>query len=116
MKEKSRNKLIGIGYICMVIAIIFLGTSYIINHKSHTTEQTYVDVKIVAEYFNKKTISTRNIDTEIIVEYKDQLYTLYDYDTYRDYHNRVDETVKAKIKITKYSDGTEKVQIIKLIS
>lgn len=97
---------------------MFLGTNYIINHKSHITEFKYVDVKIVAEIFNVRQTSVINkdADTEIVVEYKDQPYSLCDYDTYAVFHNKVGETVKARVKITKYRDGKEKVKILNLIN
>lgn len=115
--------------ICIVIAIVFGIASMLEGYNKCIDKQiTTVDVTIVNEFYEpEKTYycysstqdryvsKTEWAQYEITVEYNEVWYSLRDKNTYRKYHGKVGETVKATLITKIYEDGSTKKNITELV-
>lgn len=123
-KVNKKSFLLPVVMICIVITLVSLGGC----NKCVDKQATTVNVTIVNEFYEpQKTYhrysasldryvsETRWAEYEITVEYDRVWYSLRDENTYRKYHGKIGEIVKATLVTKKFEDGSVKKNITELI-
>lgn len=125
-KKNSKSRIYFL--IAGCLSVIILATTLLLNYNKCIDKQlTTVDVMIVNEFYEpKKTYyhysrardryvsETEWAQCEITVEYDGVWYSLQDENTYKKYHGKVGEIVKATLVTKKFEDGSVKEYIVKL--
>lgn len=119
----NKNTLKTIAGVAMMIIGALCTLSSCNSVVSNKTES--IDVRIISSHKNPETWSSdlsgnypkvvhTPADYRVTVEYAGKMYTLTDEDTYRLFHDRIGDTVKAFAEVTTYDDGAKKYRIISI--
>lgn len=120
MSNKLLKQVVGVA---MIIAGAICAISSCKNVVSTNTES--VSVKVISAHKDPETWSTdlsgaypKVVHTpanyKISVEYLGKTYILTDEDTYRRFHNKIGNTVKAFVEVTVYDDNTKTYRLISI--